>query len=684
MPAYGYSIVKSRVLGLSSLLALIAAAGPVLAQEPVALPGVTVSGATLGVKPAAPARPAAASEAAPSAQPQETVDGIPIEKVGASVSVITRADLDRQQIRNVADALRSLPGVSVSQSGTPGNVTVVRIRGGESKHTLVLVDGVEMNSTADGAFDFSNMSADDVERIEVLRGPQSGLYGNGALGGVISITTRSGRGPLQLRVQAEAGSLGTTRLGAQLSGGNANAWGSISATAYRTDGFNIATLGDEKDDTRIGTFAVKGGFALSPLVKVDGAFREQSTRAGYDDGFGMLLKGYWAPADAPYTSDARLRVASLGVTIDNPSRTWSNHLFVQGTETLRNDYSSIYSQTNSQMGKFGYKSTFLLEDSKRAPVRHYVTTLLERRTEVLDQATYPADPHHARNRNSVAGEIRGEYFNQLFLGANVRYDQNDTTENFTTWNLNGSYLVPGGVFRVHSSVGTGVKYATLYDLYGYSTIFTANPNLKSEQSFGYDVGLETKLLGGRAVVDVTYFHSDLTNEIIYNPLYTPTLVNASSASLRQGVEVAGRYALSSQITLGAAYTYLHARQDGSIQEVRRSPHQGRLDVNYASADRRGNVNLGVTYNGDMKDIVYDSTFTAAYVTLPSYWNARLAASYKLQRGVEVFGRIENLFNQHYQEVYGYNATAGTTAFAGVKLTFGGEDGIGGTHAAGLK
>jgi vitamin B12 transporter len=678
MPFRGYSRIELRLLSLTSALALVATAGTALAQQPVALPSVSVTGATLDVKPSATAVQAPSPGDAQPPASQDTVDGIPIEKVGSSVSVVTRADIERQQIRNVADALRSLPGVSVSQSGTPGNVTVVRIRGGESKHTLVLIDGVEVNSTADGAFDFSNLSADDVQRIEVLRGPQSGLYGNGALGGVINITTTGGRGPLTLRTQVEAGSLNTTRLGAQLSGGNANAWGSISATAYRTSGFNIATLGDEKDGTRIGTFAMKGGFALSPLMKVEGSFREQNTRAGYDDGFGMLLKGYWAPADAPYTSDARLRVASLGLTIENPSKTWTNYVFAQGTETLRNDYASTYTQTNSQMGKFGYKSTLLIEDSKSAPVRHYVTTLIERRTEVLDQATYPADPHHARNRNSVAGEIRGEYFKSLFLGVNVRYDQNDTTENFTTWNVNGSYLVPGGVFRVHSSVGTGVKYATLYDLYGYSTFFTANPNLKSEQSLGYDFGLETKLLGGRAVVDVTYFHSDLTNEIIYNPLFTPTLVNASAASLRQGVEVAGRYALNAQISLGAAYTYLYARENGNIQEVRRPPHQGRFDVNYASSDKRANLNLGVTYNGDMKDIVYDSAFTAAYITLPSYWNARLAASYKLERGVEVFGRIENLFNQHYQEVYGYNATAGTTAFAGVKLTFGGEDGIGGT------
>ena len=149
-------------------------------------------------------------------------------------------------------------------------------------------------------------------------------------------------------------------------------------------------------------------------------------------------------------------------------------------------------------------------------------------------------------------------------------------------------------------------------------------------------------------------------------------------SLRQGLEIAARYAVSQLLTLGASYTYLHAREFSGVEEVRRPPHQGRFDVNFITPDRRGNINVAAIYNGDMKDIVTDAAFNTVYTTLPSYWNVRLAASYKLDRGVEVFGRVENLLNQHYQEVYGYNATAGTTAFAGVKLTFGGEDGIGGT------
>ena len=669
---------------LLSTAALFATTDAVRAQEPVALPGLNVQGATLA-KPSAVPPAAAAPTDAPALQSTDpdSVPGIALEKIGTSVSVVTRADIERQQIRNAADALRSLPGVSVNQSGTAGSVTVVRIRGAESRHTLVVVDGVEMNSGTDGFFDFSNLAADDIERIEVLRGPQSGLYGNGALGGVINITTLSGKGPLKLRVQTEGGTLGTGRIGTQLSGGNANAWGSLSATGYRTNGFNISPTGNENDDTRIGSFAAKGGFALSQNFRVEGNFREQDTRAGFDKGFAQVWNGFYAPADAPYIGEARVRNAGLTATLDTFNKAWTHSVFLQGAETARKDTSTNVLESTSQNSKFGYRSTLLIEDSKSSPIRHFLTGLVERRTETFEQPTF-ATREYTRHRDSVAGEIRGEYFKSLFLGFTARHDQNDDTRDYSTWNVNASYLVPGGLFRLHASAGTGVKYPSFGDLYGFFTGFAPNAGLKPEESRGYDLGVETTLLNGRAVIDATYFNSDLTNEIIIRcppPTFVCSPLNLTEGSTRRGVELSGRYLLTKQVTVGGAYTYLLAyeQQNGvSIEEVRRPRHQGRVDVNYATADKRGNVNVAAIYNGNMQDTVTDAAFNSVYTTLPSYWNVRLAGGYKLQPGVELFGRVENLLNQHWQEVYGYNATPGATAFAGVKLTFGGKDGFGGT------
>jgi len=187
---------------------------PALAQQPIALPGITVQGATLEAPPPRPA-PAAPSQA-PAAAPGETtalsteqsaIAGVPAYTVGNAVTVITGEELRARQIRYAAEALRSLPGVSVSRSGGFVNLTQVRIRGAEGNHTLVLIDGIEANNTADGEFDFSNLSADDIERIEIIRGPMSGLYGSNAVGGVINIITRRGQGPLTLTVRTEGGSM---------------------------------------------------------------------------------------------------------------------------------------------------------------------------------------------------------------------------------------------------------------------------------------------------------------------------------------------------------------------------------------------------------------------------------------------------------------------------------------------
>src|SRR5262245_8999091 len=227
------------VLALGSLSFVSTSAGHAQTQ----LPGIYVQGATLDAPRASPAKGGEAAETAPVASKDSDIGGVPAASVGNAVTVITREDLERQQVRQVADALRSLPGVAVNRSGAFGNFTQVRIRGAEGNHTLVLIDGVEANNTTDGEFDFSDLSAEDIERIEVFRGAMSALYGSGAVGGVINIITRRGQGPLTLTLRSEAGSLNTTDVAARLSAGSQ--WGhfSLGANWRNTDGFNISPFG---------------------------------------------------------------------------------------------------------------------------------------------------------------------------------------------------------------------------------------------------------------------------------------------------------------------------------------------------------------------------------------------------------------------------------------------------------
>src|SRR5690606_13883637 len=168
------------------------------------------------------------------------VAGIPRAQLGTAVTVITGEDLQRQQIRHAADALRSMPGVSVNRTGSPAGLSEVRIRGAEHNQTLVLIDGIEANIGSSGGFDFSNLSTEDIERIEVIRGPHSALYGSNAIGGVINIITKKGGGPLSITARAEGGSFGTKSGAARVSGGNGRVWGAATVQHESSEGFNIA------------------------------------------------------------------------------------------------------------------------------------------------------------------------------------------------------------------------------------------------------------------------------------------------------------------------------------------------------------------------------------------------------------------------------------------------------------
>ncbi|MFM2421504.1 MAG: hypothetical protein RL291_34, partial [Pseudomonadota bacterium] len=278
----------------TSLVALVIAAAPAFAQTQ--LPGIIVerpvSGATLERQPVstpvetapAPRRERQSTRPTPNvATDVAPAPGIALETIGSSVSVVTASQLRDQQIRHTADALRALPGVSVAGQGGPGSLTQVRIRGQEGRHTRVLVDGIELNPSKDGDFDFSNLIADDIERIEVIRGPMSGLYGSGALGGVINIVTRRPTGPLALIARTELGSFGKRDLALRLEGGNEKGHVSIGGQFRRIDGFNVSPFGDERDGTRIGSFNLKAGAAFAPNARLDLVLRLSEKRVAFDD-----------------------------------------------------------------------------------------------------------------------------------------------------------------------------------------------------------------------------------------------------------------------------------------------------------------------------------------------------------------------------------------------------------------
>ena len=676
-------VIAAVLAGLSLGLAL----PPAQAQQPIQLPGIYVQGATLEAPPRA-RRPASteakqglpADEAGPTGE--DTVGGVPAYTIGNAVTVVTGEELRRRQVRDASDALRSLPGVSVGRSGGLGNITQVRIRGAEGPHTLVLIDGIEANATADGEFDFSNLSAEELERIEIIRGPLSSLYGSNALGGVINIITRSGRGPLSVSVRSEVGTLTTRDFAARVSGGNDKAHISFSEHWRATNGYNIAPAGDERDGSRLSSFAAKGGATLIEGVTLDFTVRYIDKFSDRDAFGGTGLLG--TAIDARSALDHRIFLGGANLRWDMLDGRLTHEFRVGRNDTVTADHDVDFGlfRNVSETDKAAYIATYRL-DTPAIWGKHSVSALVAREAEQFTSKGLFGSGEGERSQVAFAGEWRGGFADRLFLTAGIRRDDNDALQDFTTWRLAASLRVPELSVRPHASVGTAVKLPTMFEQFGTTATFVPNPSLQPEESFGWDAGLEFTLLRGKASLDVTYFNANLTNKIFGTapagpdfPLGTITSVNLPGESTRQGLEIAARILLTKDWSLSAAYTYTEARDPDGDREVRRPPHGARADLGYTFAGGRGSANFAVVYNGSMRDLAFEAgpPFGSLPVLLDAYWLVNAAVTYKLQPGVELFGRVENLFDARYQEVFGFEA-APITAFAGVRLTFGGSDGL---------
>jgi vitamin B12 transporter len=596
------------------------------------------------------------------------------EAVGSATTVITREQLDRRQTVVVSDALREVPGVSVNRAGPMGALTNVRIRGAETRHTLVLIDGVEANDSFASGFDFGHLLADDVERVEVLRGPQSALYGSDAVGGVVNVVTRGGERGFEAAGKFEAGTFSTTHSSASLRGGGERWSLSGSASVLDSEGYNMSRFAGDRDGYTNRTLRLKGDVEPMQNLRLSASFN--GTDNDVDNDFSQVvgpLTGFTvSSADTTESSEYYGRGEARLTLLDGA---WEQ--VVGGSYTsLDNDVVSAFfgdSGFSVKKRKVDYQSNVFFDTAGMGGVEHGLSLRAEHEREsfVNDAPGAAAqDQKRAITVNSLAGEYRASVAERLDLSASARHDNNSRFKDANTWRITGSLRVARTASRLHASAGKAIKNPSFTDLFGFFPgFFTGNPTLKPETSKGFDVGVEQTLFDGRLIADLTYFRATLHDEIngfaAVGPIFTA--LNRVGASRREGFELSARARLSDSLSATGGYTYLRADEPapGRLEEVRRPKHEASVSLDWRSADRRSNVHIGLFHHGKVQDVFFPAAGPRR-VVLPSYTLVNIAMDHEIADGFTFAARIENLLDQSYEEQFSVRAPR-LAAFAGLRV-----------------
>jgi vitamin B12 transporter len=602
-------------------------------------------------------------------------DAIPVDKLGASVTVLDADALDQRQTRIVSDILRDAPGVAVSRTGAVGGLTQIRLRGSEGNHVLVLIDGIKASDPYYGEYDFGTLIADPEAKIEVLRGQQSSLYGSDAIGGVIQYITLTGREAPGFSVRAEGGSFDTYSGALRAAGVSGNLDYAVSGTYYHTGGTPTARNGIRDVGSDSAGLSAKLIWSPGDAFKLTGVARYSYTDAdtnNSENNPASPLFGY--TVDSPgvhFRNKAFYGLVRAEVTALDGR--WTNALSGQVALTTRKGYNAAGFDYGDKGNRYkgSFESSLRLGDDA---IVHRLTAAVDVEREEF-QNTTPASYAFQGKRSTDNIGIVGQYEllvnDALSLGASIRHDENNRFDDPTTWRVQGSYRLPTGT-RVRAAYGTGVKNPGYFELYGYSDgRYIGNPNLKPEKSEGWEVGIEQSFAGGKAIIGATYFDSRLKDEIYTTypaPAYIATPSNRATLSKQHGIEVAASARPIPQIRLDATYTWLHARENGT-EEVRRPKHIASFNATLFSKDERFSGTLTLRYNGRQTDVAYtDPSYVPVRVSLKEYVLVNLNAEYKLLPNLSLFGRVENLINEDYEEVFSF-ATPGRAAYGGVRVRF---------------
>src|SRR4051812_24213805 len=610
---------------------------------------------------------------------------VPIEasKTGSSVTAMTGEQIRASGFSQLSDVMRTFPGMHVSQSGSRGSLTQFRVRGAEANHLLVMIDGVPANAVGDGEYNFADIPLDDIERIELLRGPQSGLYGANAHSGVLTIVTKSGRGQKpEFNARIEGGTQRSAEGSASARGSAGPLYGSATVSYATTNGFNIARDsipgGPELDGAKRFSFTGKAGIDLSPNFNVEGFVRHLRRNAETDPQDPFFTGNGLVTDRQGYSTKTEETLARVEGTLKLFDDRWIQSLKWTGSRTGVTGFED-FAQASASLGTaetLSYKSSLLLDSAIAGGEKHRLTGIVENRRErfsfgssfLFGSDLLAAQQGYQRTSTGLGGEyVLDLLATGTTISAAVRQDFNEPFPDELTWrySLSQKFAPVGG--RLHASVGRGVTNPSFIEQFGFlSSFFVPNAGLVPESSIGWDAGWEQTFWNSRVVVDVTYFNSRLEHEIVLAPAGggKSTVRNLDGSSTRQGVETTAKLRPADWLVLTGTYTYTDARDDKGVEEIRRPRHAASGSATVLFADNRAKATVNIVYNGKMPDTLFSFPLSQT-VILDAYTLIGGMISYDTTPWSTIYLRAENVLDRRYEEVVSYRSP-GAAVYAGIK------------------
>ncbi len=587
----------------------------------------------------------------------------PLDLTGSSVSVITATDLQTQQILALSDALAGTPGVVINRNGGVGETTSLSLRGSAAGQSVVLIDGVRINdaSAPNGQAVLEDLMVNNISRVEILRGPQSTLYGSDAIGGVVNILTkRGGDTPIAATLDAEAGSFGTYRLNVAANGTVAQVDYGLAANYFKTTGISAADARNgntEPDGHRNLGLVGNARVHLSGSVSVDLRAYYDDTRTDFD---GYPPPNYTLHDDAEYGTD-NLFAGYVGLNASLFGDRLQNRLAFMGSLSDRKDFNDpsllplkedFYGQGSA--ARFEYQGVFRLNDANIATFGAETE-----RTELKTHSGYDLSPlpttGHVRT-TGVYGQWQSTLFDHLTLTSGLRYEDNSEFGGHTSFKIAAAWQAFAGT-TLRANYGDGFKAPSLYELFSqYSNPVQA---LQPETAKGWEVGVDQSLLDGRLRASLTYFDRHTKNQIDFYSCYG---VSTAACALRayasgyyynigrshaSGVEASFATKVMDTLTLAANYTYLSAVNDLTGMNLARLPHHQANIVLTWTPDADWSLGARFGYEGPRFDDAYQS------VPLASYTGIGMFGSYRLDGTFTLFARVENVLDAREEPVFGY-------------------------------